>query len=75
MTLHNITLKETVTKNMVIEAETLEDAEVIALNHHFGWSDKADNARIRELSTTIEGSVLETREKLSYGSIRRPAKD
>lgn len=37
MTLHNITLKETVTKNMVIEAETLEDAEVIALNHLNIW--------------------------------------
>jgi hypothetical protein len=66
--LFNITLQETVTKTMVIEAESKESAEMIALNFHLGWSDKELNSSIRNLSTSIEGTVFETPENLSKGS-------
>lgn len=75
MNLYNISLREVTTKQMTIEASSKEDAEMVALNFHFGWSDKSENDRIRTLSTTIEGSVFETPPKLSEGLGHDPVVD
>lgn len=70
-----IVLKETTTKKFLIEAPTKKDAEVTALNFHFGWSDAEENGRIRELSTTREGTVSEDESDSSEESVHSSAVD
>lgn len=71
----HIVLQETVTKKMLIEAPSKKDAEATALNFHFGWSGAEENARIKELSVTREGTISEDDTDLSWGSMHSSAVD
>lgn len=72
---YNIELREVTTKKMTIEASDKESAELTALNFHLGWSDKEENARIKELSVMHEGTISGEETELSVGLVHSSAVD
>lgn len=70
-----ITLKETVTKTMLIEALSKSEAGETALLFHLGVSNAEDNARIKSLTTHVSGTVHGKAANLSEGSIHSYAVD
>ena len=70
-----VTLKETVTKKMLIVAPSKSEADKTALLFHLGVSNAEDNARIKSLTTHVSGTVHGEEAKLSEGSIHSYAVD
>ena len=70
-----ITLKETVTKTMLIVAPNKSEAGETALLFHLGVSNAEDNARIKSLTTRVSGTVHGEEAYLSEGSIHSSAVD
>lgn len=75
MKTYRITLQEVTTKQMAIEASSKEEAEFLALNSHLGWLEKTEMGRVCELSTMVEGSIIETPPDLSKGLGHDPVVD
>lgn len=75
MTQYNITLRETIDREMVIEAPSLLDAELTAYSHYFGKSNQRQNQSIQSLITKRSGHVFPTPERVSEGSIHCGAVD
>lgn len=70
-----ITLKETVTKKMLIVAPSKSEADKTALLFHLGVSSTEDNARIKSLTTHVSGTVHGEEANLSEGFIHSYAVD
>ena len=70
-----VTLKETVTKKMLIVAPSKSEADKTALLFHLGVSNAEDNARIKSLTTHVSGTVHGEEANLSEGSIHSYAVD
>ena len=70
-----ITLKETVTKTMLIAAPSKEEGAFTALRFHLGVSDQEENARIKSLTTHVSGTVHGEEAELSEGCIHSSAVD
>ena len=70
-----VTLKETVTKKMLIVAPSKSEADKTALLFHLGVSNAEDNARIKSLTTHVSGTVHGEAANLSEGSIHSYAVD
>ena len=70
-----ITLKETVTKTMLIAAPSKEEGAFTALRFHLGVSNAEENARIKSLATHVSGTVHGEEACLSAGFIHSYAVD
>ena len=70
-----VTLKETVTKKMLIVAPSKSEADKTALLFHLGVSNAEDNARIKSLTTHVSGTVHGEEANFSEGFIHSYAVD
>ena len=70
-----ITLKETVTKKMLIVAPSKSEADKTALLFHLGASNAEENARIKSLTTHVSGTIHGEEACLSEGFIHSYAVD
>ena len=70
-----ITLKETVTKTMLIAAPSKREASDTAFLFHLGASTAEENARIKSLTTYVSGTIQSEEAELSEGYIHSSAVD